>query len=139
MYDYNNTPIYLKDNTTNEIFDIKYGIFETVLEAGEYNNRFSIVFGDQTVLGVNDGFDLQEESINVYINQEESMLTINKSNEITINTVSIYNTLGQQIHSWNSDLDKNTIQLPVNLTKGVYIAKVKTDKSWYSKKLLFRN
>lgn len=41
-------PLYLKDAATGAITDLKKGEYSVFLEAGEYNNRFSIEFEDMT-------------------------------------------------------------------------------------------
>ena len=55
----------------------------------------------------------------------------------TINKTTLYNSLGQTINSWSYKNIQQEINLPINdLSVGVYIVQIKTDRGTVSKKII---
>lgn len=129
-----NLDLFLKDNETNSFHDLRASNFEIQLSVGEYNSRFSLVFHNQ-VLSKDDEVLLAKE-IAIYMNNSSSEINIQNNSIATINKITLYNILGQQVDLWNTKLESSKIQLPVNLNTGVYIVTVKTDLETYSKKII---
>ncbi|NNK83218.1 MAG: T9SS type A sorting domain-containing protein, partial [Flavobacteriaceae bacterium] len=123
--------IHIRDNYTNQTHHINEDPFEIYLEAGTYEDRFELVFQEQT-MSVSDKTKLEKE-ITVYYDSNFAEVRINNKNNIQIFGISLYNTLGQRI----LELDhlSNNISLS-NVNLGVYILYLNTEKGPLSKKIL---
>lgn len=132
--------IYLHDAVTGQYHDLKNSTFKTVLAAGNYDNRFSLTFESKTTETL---LEVEESNSNdgiiVLFSNNYNMLII-RNNELdsTVNTVSLYNILGQHITNWDvEDKEQTNIQIPIkNMPSGIYIVKVKTSKGESSKKIV---
>jgi hypothetical protein len=131
------TEIYLHDNVTETYHDIKDSDFKISLEIGEYNDRFSLRFESNKTLGV-DEVDLNDGISVFYSNNYKILIIANKSLDTTVNSVSLYNILGQSISDWKvEDKEQSKIQIPIkNISSGIYIVKLKTSKGDRSKKII---
>jgi len=115
-----------------DAFDILNGEFEIELEAGEYNNKYSVVFKPK--------YDFLEEdeilanNLNIYF--EENNLTIIRISEINISKVSVFNIIGQQIKTWSDIVETKEINIPLNVEIGAYVIVVETDKGSFAKKII---
>ncbi|MFV7236812.1 LamG-like jellyroll fold domain-containing protein, partial [Flavobacterium sp. ZB4R12] len=130
--------IYLHDNITGIYHDIKNNTFPISLAIGEYKNRFSLQFVNK-LYGV-DKTNL-DEGIMVYYTNNNKVLNIkNNFIDATVNTVYLFNILGQPIADWIvEDIKQNNIQIPIkNLNTGIYIAKIMTSKGDFSKKIIIK-
>ncbi|MBT8260769.1 MAG: T9SS type A sorting domain-containing protein, partial [Bacteroidia bacterium] len=123
--------IHIRDNYTNQTHHINEDPFEIYLETGTYDDRFELVFQEQT-MSVSDKTKLEKE-ITVYYDSNFAEVRINNKNNIQIFGISLYNTLGQRI----LELDhlSNNISLS-NVNLGVYILYLNTEKGPLSKKIL---
>jgi hypothetical protein len=140
--------IFLKDNLTGIEHQINDKAFEINLPAGEYNNRFSVTF--KTIKIVEDEVaeeiiaevieEVIEETtikgVQVFMNNKHSELTIRKDSETNIESVELYNYLGQIMARWNNDFTGNEISLPVNVVAGVYLVQIITTTGKTSKKII---
>jgi len=130
------TNIYLHDNATGMYHDLKSSDFKITLAIGKYNQRFSLRFESQTLStfenNSNDGI------IMFYSRNYKTLIIKNYNLESTINTVSLFNMLGQAISNWDvEDKEQSNIQIPIkNMPSGIYIAKIKTSKGERSKKII---
>ena len=124
--------LYIKDYLTGETFNLNDKPFEINLEAGEYKDRFALVFQPRlkTISELN-----LEEGIQTYINNDNSEIQINKILDTEIKEVILYNYLGQKINSWDSEINHRYNSLPVNVATGVYIIKITTTNGIINKKL----
>ncbi|TRX04659.1 LamG-like jellyroll fold domain-containing protein, partial [Flavobacterium gawalongense] len=130
--------IYLHDNITGIYHDIKNNTFPISLAIGEYKNRFSLQFVNK-LYGV-DKTNL-DEGIMVYYTNNNKVLNIkNNFIDATVNTVYLFNILGQPMADWIvEDIKQNNIQIPIkNLNTGIYIAKIMTSKGDFSKKIIIK-
>ena len=131
-----NQNIYIHDSETNIYHDIRNGNFEINLPIGTFDTRFSLRFTN-SALGVND-FDLNKEIL-VFFTNNDDMITINNNLlDATVQTVDLYNMLGQSIRTWEvKNNNQSKIQIPVNnVSTGTYIVKVHTSKGDISKKII---
>jgi hypothetical protein len=129
-------PIYIHDAANNSFHDIRSQAYQVTLPVGIINNRFSLRF-TTTTLGVND-FDTATE-VGVTYTNNDSMITIkNDQLNTTIESVDLFNMLGQAIKSWDEKNNTQTnIQIPVNnISTGTYIVRVHTNKGDISKKII---
>jgi len=134
----NSLEIYLFDNETGIYHDIKNSDFKISLPIGEYNKRFSLQFANKT-------FSIDEtkleEGILVFYNNDTQMLNIkNNFIDTSVEYVSLFNLMGQNIANWKiDDIKQNNIQIPIkNLSSAVYILKIKTDKGEFSKQIIIK-
>jgi hypothetical protein len=127
------TNLYIKDNLTGETHDITNQEFSINLEAGEYQDRFSLVF--QPSLNI-----IEEETsldgIQIYMNNSISKLQLSGIVDTEILNVSLFNYLGQQVKTWSINPDKHSISLPIELASGVYIVIVETTTGKENKKII---
>lgn len=130
--------IYIYDALTDQYHSIKNGAFEPTLDAGTYDNRFSLRFTTASL-----GIDIPEanEGIAIAYTQANSILTIsNKSNDTIVESASLFNMLGQQLASWDiKDKTQQKIEIPVtDASTGTYIVKIKTSNGTAAKKFVVR-
>ena len=118
--------IYVKDNVTNIIHDIKQTPYVFTTDEGVFNNRFKVVFKSALA---NDTF-VFDENVIVFTQNEE--LKISASQEI--NTVEVFDVLGRKIytnlnvknneHNISSIADKNqALFVKVTFTAGNSVTK----------------
>ena len=132
--------IYLYDKETDTYYNLKEKDYIINLPIGEYTDRFSIQFYNKTIsIGENN----LEEGIELFLTNSNNVVNIkNHFYDVTVNTVQLYNMLGQAISSWNVDSieDQTKIKLPVknNIPSGIYIVKAITSKGILSKKVIVK-
>ncbi|WP_372795691.1 T9SS type A sorting domain-containing protein, partial [Lutibacter sp.] len=128
-----NTSIYIKDNLTDETYDITNQDFEVNLEAGEYKERFLLTF--QPSLKT-----LQEvaliEGVHIFMNNTISELQLNRIVDTEIESISLFNYLGQQVKTWSINTDNRFMSFPIHMSTGVYIAQVHTTAGIITKKII---
>ena len=131
-----NQNIYIHDNVTDQYHDIRNGNFEINLPIGTFDTRFSLRF-TSTSLDTND-FDLSEEVLVKFTNSNDTITINNGTLDATVQTVDLYNMLGQSIRTWEvKNADQKKIQIPVtNVSTGTYIVKVHTTKGDLSSKII---
>ena len=129
-------PIFIYDNFTNTYNDIRNGLFEVVLPAGENHTRFSLRFTDKTLKVDQNAIS---ETIQISHIQNGNTLEIeNKSLESKVEKVTLYTILGQSISTWKIESqEQQNIKIPIKtISSGVYIAKLKTSDGEISKKII---
>ncbi|WP_340931320.1 PA14 domain-containing protein [Polaribacter marinaquae] len=135
-----NNTIFVKDKLNNKTYDITNNEVVLQLDKGEYLNRFSIVFSQDTVLSVDDA-NLENpinDLITTFLDKTTKELVIDNKNNLNIENVVLFNLLGQKTNSWNIDSTDSENRLKVkNIANGVYIVNIKTEKGVISKKVLY--
>ncbi|SDX64692.1 Por secretion system C-terminal sorting domain-containing protein [Lutibacter oricola] len=128
--------IYLKDNVTNETFDIRNTTFEVTQPANtNLSERYSIVFKPSETLDVKD--EILATGFMLYFDSSNSEIKINNPKMLDIYNVDIYNMLGQQVTSNVINKNLNNISVPVSsIASGVYLIECKTYKGSFSKKII---
>lgn len=142
-----NTRIYLKDNELNEIYDITNNAYETTLPAGEYHSKYSIIFknindssedsGDLS----NDLTDISQVSnieFLMYVDNINSVVNIKNQQLISVNSIDLYNTMGQKVQSWQVNLKAYNLSFPVNVISGVYLLHANTEKGKVIKRIVMK-
>jgi len=120
------TPILLKDKENNTFYNIKENIAAIYLTPGTYSDRFAIVFSGEEML--NTGKIIGSDGILVTYDQESKELEILNKNQIELNEIKVYNSLGQLIQVY-SNRDDN---LKLEVVDGVYVVKIKTEIGIFS-------
>jgi hypothetical protein len=128
--------LYIKDDLTGETHDITNQPFEINLEAGEYQNRFSLV--TQAIQNITEEVTLLD-GVQVYMNNSISELQLNRLVDTEILNVSVFNYLGQQVKTWSINTDERFISLPLKIVTGAYIVKVETTNGKINKKIIIIN
>jgi len=127
---------YIFDNTTGHYHNLKSTSFTTSVGIGTFNDRFSLRFLDQTILGVDNPKLNNGVKVDYFSNNGELSITNNLSEAITSEVV-LFNLLGQQAEKWNVERqDQKQITIPLShYSKGIYIVNVKTSLGVISKKI----
>ncbi len=132
-----NVQIYVRDNELRTYHNLRQSEYEFNLNAGEHLNRFEIVFSNRqdASLDVND--NKLNNVFDVYYNNDSSNLIIRNTNLIEINSVDLFNIIGQSIYSSNEiELNDYTEIKVSNLSSGTYIINMDTAQGKLSKKVL---
>jgi hypothetical protein len=66
------------------------------------------------------------EGIHIFMDNAIRELQIKNNSTEEITAISLYNYLGQIMKTWNANLNRRIISLPINLATGVYVAKIST-------------
>jgi len=131
--------ILIYDNVTNLSHKIREQPFVVAVPAGETNSRFSLRFKSNAALGTNN-FELGNQVIINFTNSDNVINIKNNEMDITVESVSLFNMLGQSISAWDIENEKqDKIEIPVkNVSTGTYIVKVHTTKGDLSKKIIIK-
>ena len=126
--------VYLFDSITGIYYDLQQESVSLFLVAGIYESRFSLRFSHSPS---QKNTAISESAIDVYYNRNAINI---KSEASIVSNVVLYNTLGQQIRSWNLESsDSNILVLPVDgIASGTYIAKIQSTTGSTSKKIMIR-
>jgi len=131
--------IYIYDNVAQEYHDIRNEAYEVSLPVGTFDDRFSLRFRTASNLATGH-FEATDDIVSNFTNSD-NMFTI-KNNELNLNveTVTMFNILGQSIQTWDVKHDNQAkIQIPVkNVSTGTYIMKLHTTKGDISKKIIVK-
>jgi len=128
--------VYIRDNLTMETYDIKNGTFEVSLEKGECNDSYSVVFmSNKASLSEN---EILLDNLQVFVGEYNSLISIRKPRELIIEGVSLYNIIGQPIKIWDSNLNENEIDLPINADTGAYLVVISTNNGNRTKRIIIK-
>ncbi|NEW80681.1 MAG: T9SS type A sorting domain-containing protein [Gelidibacter sp.] len=155
-----NLLLYIKDKLTNETFEITEKPFEMMLDARVYTDRFALTFKMNMVADVNavlmnedvlvtvknpliaeDVSMVQNEQpvnigIHVVMNNTIGELQINNVTNTEILNINLFNNVGQLVNSWNTNLNKRDISLPVHTATGIYNVQITTKNGTTVKKIM---
>jgi hypothetical protein len=131
-----NQAVFIEDKLTNTVFDLKSGNYTFKTTAGIFNDRFVLRYNSKT-LGVNE-IDSEDGILVLYSKNDKTVIIYNKEIDSTVNSVSLYNIVGQKIAVWDvKDREQSNIQIPIkDVSSEIYIVKVKTTKGEISKKII---
>lgn len=121
--------IYLTDNLANIIHNLKANPYQFTSQSGEINNRFKVVYIDNT-LGINN-----PNVIDTFATISNNMIRV-ESSEL-IKEIRLYDVAGKLINTYSLKEYKNQFTSPFYYANGVYIAKIMLDNEMvFSKKLI---
>jgi len=132
--------IYIKDKLTGEIYQINDNPFKLNLIAGEYLDRFVLLFKSQTIADEEE--DLISEEVNqiiniqVFMNNNANELQINKAVNTEIVAINLFNDLGQIVNSWKGNYNALEYSIPIKQQTGVYIVQVIMKNNIFNKKII---
>jgi hypothetical protein len=128
---FNEQAIYIKDNLLNVTHSLKVAPYVFISDAGVFENRFEIIFQDDSVLGVNLPLSLE----NSILITTKDVVAI-KSSEM-MESLQIYDLLGRKVFEKN-EINSNEIVLKeFSKSNQVYIVKIKTSVAEISKKMVY--
>ncbi|WP_299365991.1 hypothetical protein [Winogradskyella sp.] len=116
----NDQNIYLKDNLLNLVHDLSNAPYSFTSETGEFNDRFEIVFTQETLSLEDSTISPNELTINELSNGN---VQIEVSENLTIKTVEILDILGRQIYNLQGTSSAEIYNLS-KLSNTAYIARV---------------
>ena len=114
--------IYLEDSQLDIVLNLRTAPYTFTSEAGNFNNRFKILFSNSTLSNPN------------FENDINSVIVLNNSNEFTIKSslknldqITIYDLLGRQLY-FEGGINKNNISLSnITLNNQTLIVKIKLE------------
>ena len=118
----NNNTVYLKDNYQNITHNLTNSDYVFTSSVGEYNNRFEIVFQENT-LSINSE-ELEYKLSIIELGNNE--FTFKTSNGHSVKNIEIYDLQGRKVYVLNGFENSVTYSLPA-LNKATYIAKATMD------------
>lgn len=127
--------IFITDKLESISYKLTGGVASINLPIGTYKDRFFLTFKETKTLSINDELSA---NLTIYYNKNNKEININLNEKLLVNKVELYTILGQKINSWKflkNESNYKTLQVN-NLSKAVYIVKIKTDKGDVSKKIL---
>jgi hypothetical protein len=129
-----NLKVYLKDKDLNTLYDLSTSDYRTFLPSGEYLNKYAITFKESGALNIQD--QILKNNMVVFMDNLNKSIKIKNLQLTTIKKVILFNTLGQKVKMWNSNLANSDLQLNVNVSPGLYFVEVLTNNAKATKKII---
>ena len=128
--------VYVRDKELNIYHDLRESQYDVNLNAGDYFERFEIVFSNRQTALDTDDLELTA-SFEVFYNGNDKTLVIKNNKLIGIDSIELFNILGQSIFNSNEiELQSLTeIKVP-KISSGTYIINLDTVNGKLSKKVL---
>lgn len=132
------TNIFVHDKETDTYHNLRDSDFNVYLDTvGEHSGRFEITFDASQVALSTD--DFEKANIEVYFSNENKSFIVHNPDLKYIESVSVYNLLGQSIYEFESKSHEDRIEHKTkDINTGIYIVKMKTDNEILSKKILVK-
>ncbi|MBO3100275.1 LamG-like jellyroll fold domain-containing protein [Gelidibacter pelagius] len=130
--------VYVHDGLLDTYTRINTVSFQTNLEAGNYNGRFSIVFQPDTTLST---IDQDFKDISVKYLQKTDEIYVKTPASIEVRQLYLINMAGQAVRSWNMTNMNfgQEFKIPVkDISEGNYILQVETNTNSYQKKIIIK-
>jgi len=131
--------VHIKDNLLGTYFDLRSGErYEFSSVAGDFSDRFQIVFKQQSVTLSQEEFKI--EGLNVVYALNTNNLIISNAKNKNIKSVELYNIFGQSVYSNRTSTQNNSTRVQLNnLSTGAYIVQVLTeDNGVLTKKIIVK-
>ena len=130
--------VYVYDSQLGTYHQINNTSFTMSLDAGDYDNRFYLVFKDDKTLSI-----IYEDFKNVVVKflRNTDEIFIQTPNEVHVKQVYLVNIIGQTVQAWNATNTtmSNEMKIPVkNLPDGNYVVKIQTDSGIVNKKIVLK-
>ncbi len=131
--------IYLHDKELEVYHNLRESTYEFYADAGEYLDRFELVFTDSQL--PSSSLSIKENEITnfeIYYNGTINALVLDNKSSATLKGASIYNIAGQLVHSYvlNEASTRQEIQFNNQPSKGIYIVFIQTGHEIFSQKVL---
>lgn len=130
--------IYLEDTETNTFVDLRIqkNYLFNIETVGENNTRFRIIYtkNKKEVLSTENNVT-NESNLVVYVNSEKE-LVVNYDNPEEIETITLFNILGNKVKIFQPNTQKSIRNLPI----GVYLVETRLKgNKWIIKKIMLAN
>lgn len=102
---FNNQDIYIKDNNTGFIHDLKSAPYIFTSEIGTYNDRFELIYKNPNLLSIEE-YTLNDNTVKIINNETLDVI----SNTKDIKNIVVYDVLGRTLQTYNT-INTNTISL----------------------------
>jgi hypothetical protein len=124
--------VFLKDNTTGQLHNLKSGAYSFASEAGVFNNRFEIVY--RAALGVKVP---TISSNNIVAYKQNGSLVINSGNYVMEN-IELYDMSGRLIYTKNNIDASSTVIANLPIANQVLVVKITTvENGTANKKIVY--
>ena len=134
----NNLNVFLHDKELEIYHNIMENEYEVYLIAGEYLNRFEIVFSDITQESLS-AETFNNDVINVYYSNDKTSIVLLNPKSIEIESAELFNILGQSVIKFDSIENTNYQEFKTNqLNGGSYILTITSKEGTISKKVLIK-
>ena len=131
---FDNSNLYILDKLENKTYNLKEGKVKFNLPKGEYTDRFFLAFKESVVLSTED--NILTNDFSIFYNKTDKNINIELLNGLEMSKVNLYSILGQEINTWSLNNENKKILDVKNLSKAIYIIKIKTNRGDVSKKIL---
>ena len=110
----NELEIYLHDKELNIYHDLRQSKYDIFLEAGAHLNRFELAFSKANTLDTEEN---ENEQIEVFFSNEKNKIVINNPASRLIESVEMYNILGQSLFNFQTNTNNNHLEYNANQIK----------------------
>jgi hypothetical protein len=115
-----NNTIYLKDNLLNKVHNLSDSSYMFTSEIGEFNDRFVVMFNNQSLS--TDELFADANTLKI-IDIDNDLVKFTTNNSLIIKNVSVFDLLGRQLYQFKGQNSTETYLLS-GLKNSIYIAKV---------------
>jgi len=119
---FENQDIYLKDNNTGFIHDLKSAPYIFTSEIGTFNNRFELLYKNPNLLSVEE-YTINDNSIKVINNETLDVISSSKN----IKDIFVYDILGKKLQTYKSINNKTISLTGIQKTNRVLLLKITLD------------
>ncbi|MFT5890338.1 MAG: hypothetical protein ACI9Y7_000428 [Dokdonia sp.] len=132
-----NTPVFLIDHLTNSVTNLKEGDYNFTAQRGIQPERFTIVFQERDVLGVEDiSF---RESVTLYPNPATDQFTLSYAGQMQLQQLTIVDIQGKLIKTITlQDFTGSKVIDTTVLAKGMYFIQIQSDSTTITQKLMIK-
>ena len=120
LFDTGNQTVYLKDNLLNYTHNLSSNPYMFTIESGEFNNRFELVFVNQS-LSTEDNILTSNDLSIIQLEDDNVKFSVSKSHYIT--KIEILDLQGRTLYNIDGTSYEEIIAMP-NLSNTAYLAKV---------------
>ncbi|PKQ45871.1 T9SS type A sorting domain-containing protein [Confluentibacter flavum] len=115
-----NNTVYLKDNLLNKVHNLSDADYTFTSEVGEFNDRFVVMFNNQSLS--TDELVADANTLKI-IDLDNDRVTFSITNNLKIKNVTVFDLLGRELYQFKGQNSEETYLLS-SLKNTIYIAKV---------------
>ena len=132
-----NVPVFLIDQMTNEIINLKESDYNFTAQRGIQPERFTMFFQERDALGV-DGVSFRE-SVTLYPNPATHQVTLTYVGEAQLQELTIVDMNGKLIKTVSLENFNNSQSIQTNeLAKGMYFIQIQSNRDVITQKLIVK-
>lgn len=112
----------------------------TATESPTFNSTTSTdSIGEDFKEEITNNYENEKQKLIIYVNKRSCILNIKNKQLIKLNSVILFNRLGQNIQIWERNLNSENLTLPMNVKSGIYIVQATTENGVISKRIIINN